>query len=501
MRVKKTLKNLLSNLISLAVPSLLGLIITNLIIQKFGSDINGVIGTINQLLSFLILIEGGITLAIVVALYRPVSEGDYTTVNKILKYSKEKFWKIGVRFFFSLLVISFFLPLLINSNANYWLIVVLLLISGLNTTLSLAFESPYRVLFQASHTDYIISNIVTITTVLGQISAIFALVYTDNILLIRLLLIIPMLFRVFILAYFFNKKFSLANFNVKYNEKIVTGTKDIVYQKIADMVFLSSPVIILSIFGSVIMASVYSVYNSIFILIRSVIYSFVSAPFNGIGLLMSEGKKEYAFKIFKMYESLIIVLSNILFSTMAILILPFMSLYTSNFNDANYINFSLVILFVINGLLEILHIPSRAIININGDFSFLKRLTFYSAILNVIVSIVMVMALGITGVLLGSIIGYLVIVPFTVYKNYRTIFKESFSSYINLSLRNLLFSGLVIFFGVSIVNKFSSYVSFLIGAIIVLLIVSLSFLLINLLLDFKLFKTIFYTLFKKRKEL
>ena len=77
---------------------LFGIVVTRFIIGCFGSDFNGLNSTANQIVNVLMIIEGGFTLASNVALFAPLSDKDYTTVNGILSATKKKFKKISLIF-------------------------------------------------------------------------------------------------------------------------------------------------------------------------------------------------------------------------------------------------------------------------------------------------------------------------------------------------------------------------------------------------------------------
>ena len=57
-KTKSSIYNAIVTLVSTALSSLLALISTNLILKNYGSDFNGVIATVNQILNVLMLVEG-----------------------------------------------------------------------------------------------------------------------------------------------------------------------------------------------------------------------------------------------------------------------------------------------------------------------------------------------------------------------------------------------------------------------------------------------------------
>ena len=82
-------------LFSSIIPSALGLILNNLMLSKFGSDVNGVVATIAQVLTFLTLFEGGFTLASNIALYKPYLDNDTFYMNSVLSASRSIYIKVG----------------------------------------------------------------------------------------------------------------------------------------------------------------------------------------------------------------------------------------------------------------------------------------------------------------------------------------------------------------------------------------------------------------------
>ena len=92
MRSKKALTNIVTSLLQQLITIICGFIVPKLIIQNFGSDINGLISSITQFLAYITLLESGIGPVIKSVLYKPIAKKDKTTIEKILK-SSEKFFK------------------------------------------------------------------------------------------------------------------------------------------------------------------------------------------------------------------------------------------------------------------------------------------------------------------------------------------------------------------------------------------------------------------------
>lgn len=69
MKNKATLLNMISGLILQLFTLVSGFILPKIILIYFGSEVNGLVSSLNQFLSYITLVEGGITGVIVANLY------------------------------------------------------------------------------------------------------------------------------------------------------------------------------------------------------------------------------------------------------------------------------------------------------------------------------------------------------------------------------------------------------------------------------------------------
>ena len=92
MREKKAIINILTSLVLQFVVLLSGFIVRKIIIQVYGSDVNGLIASITQFLGYITLLESGIGPVIKAALYKPISSKNKEEIKNIL-FSSEKFFR------------------------------------------------------------------------------------------------------------------------------------------------------------------------------------------------------------------------------------------------------------------------------------------------------------------------------------------------------------------------------------------------------------------------
>ena len=87
-------KNFFSALVYQSIHIVYGLVVPRIIILYFGSEVNGLISSINQFLSYISLIEGGITGVIIANLYKPIINKDNEKISLIYSTTKRFYKKI-----------------------------------------------------------------------------------------------------------------------------------------------------------------------------------------------------------------------------------------------------------------------------------------------------------------------------------------------------------------------------------------------------------------------
>lgn len=84
MKNKATLLNMISGLILQLFTLVSGFILPKIILIYFGSEVNGLVSSLNQFLSYITLVEGGITGVIVANLYKPIVDQDNQKISSVL---------------------------------------------------------------------------------------------------------------------------------------------------------------------------------------------------------------------------------------------------------------------------------------------------------------------------------------------------------------------------------------------------------------------------------
>ena len=117
MKSKRTLINTLSSLLLQFVSIISGFIIPRLLLQTFGSEVNGLISSLNQFLNYITLFEGGLNAVILASLYKPLSEKNNDKVNAIASATNRFYKKISLIFVIYTIVLGIIYPLVVKTSS------------------------------------------------------------------------------------------------------------------------------------------------------------------------------------------------------------------------------------------------------------------------------------------------------------------------------------------------------------------------------------------------
>ena len=129
MRSKRAFQNILSSVVLQIITVLTGIYIPQLMIRTYGSDINGMVSSITQFISYLSLVEAGVSNAAIVALYTPLANDDKVAVNQVMSATKIFYIKSGIAFVALLLTLIIFYPFFVNNEIDpsmvRWMVLIL----------------------------------------------------------------------------------------------------------------------------------------------------------------------------------------------------------------------------------------------------------------------------------------------------------------------------------------------------------------------------------------
>ena len=141
---KKSLSNLACSILNQAVIISFGLVLPRLYVVSYGSEVNGLLNSLGQLLVYLNLFEAGVGAATMQALYKPVAQGDWASISGILSATNEYYRKTGKGYLLALVVLSLGYPLIVDSELSYLTVCGAVFFSGIGNVVLFYFQGKYR---------------------------------------------------------------------------------------------------------------------------------------------------------------------------------------------------------------------------------------------------------------------------------------------------------------------------------------------------------------------
>lgn len=364
------------------VNGLLGIVVTRFIIESFGSDFNGLNSTANQIVNVLLILEGGFTMASNVALFAPLTKGDYALVNGVLAATRGKFRRLGLIFLAAGFLIAVGYGLSVNSALPAGFITTVIVMTVVPAAFNLFYATTYRVLLQTQQKEYVI-NIITIVTIgLGHLANIVMIYMDGPMWMVRFNTMVFGLINSLLIAFYVKRKASFLNLQTEPRPELIKGTNDVVIQRITGVIYNSAPIVFLSLSptGGTVLASVYAVYNNVFTMLKALLHGVIDAPRLSFGQLLTEKKRDDIWPIFAQYEFAAFTAIFVLLSTCCTLIMPFIELYMDGITDANYFDMVIAVFMVLITTAEMLHIPSGHLLNMAGEFKVSKNFQLISCV-------------------------------------------------------------------------------------------------------------------------
>lgn len=407
MRRKKLINNILFSFLLKITVIVYGFLVPNIIISKYGSEVNGLIVSITQFLGYICLLESGIGPVIRSCLYKPLSSKNEEEINNILYASNKFFKKISYIFICYILILLIIYPFIINDSFDNIFTIILIIIISISTFCEYYFGITYKLLLKSNQSEYIISIIEIATYIFSGILTIVLVKLNFNILVVKLVSGLIFVLRPTILNIYVRKKyhidFSSCDKNYKINQKM-----EGLVQHIASTIHSKVDVTILTLFNRLTDVSIYSVYN----LVVTGVQSIVSSLFGGFDALFGEmiAKKELdnLNKKFNIYELLRYFIISIVYSCSFVLILPFIKIYTVNFDFASkYINNSFGMLIVLSQLITSIRYIYSPVVLAGGYFKETRTGSIIEAVSNIVISLALFNKYGLIGIILGTVVSFL----------------------------------------------------------------------------------------------
>lgn len=423
-RTQKAFLNMSTSLVSQIVSIICGLITPRLILTNFGSTYNGVTASATQFLGMLNILTLGITGATRVALYKPLAENDNLTVSRLMKASKQYMRKVSTCVVAYIAVLCIVYPLVSKNDLTWAQNVVLILIVGITSLANYLFGVNNTILLQASQSNYVTNIADIIKIIINTICTAVLIwvgcsIYTVKLGSSLIYFVVPLVISIYI-----HRKFSLTN-DCEPLETEGKSRKAVAAHSVANIIHDNVDLVTLTFFVDAKMISVYTVYNTIVSKIKMLLRVFTSGMEAAFGDMWVKREYSTLAKSFKTYEYMMFTLTTIIFSCVGVLLLPFVRVYTLGVNDINYILPTFAALITMAEGIYCIRQPYMTLVYATGSYEQTKKVAVVEAGINLTLSIVLVNIIGISGVVMATIIANIFCTSLFVYFTSKNILKRS----------------------------------------------------------------------------
>lgn len=447
--------NLISSLVYQFVLISLGFLLPRLYLENFGSEVNGVLSTIKQIFTYMCLLEAGVGLATTQALYKRIGEQDYPGASAVLSATNSYYIRTGILYTAIVLGIALVYAYVIPTSINRHVLFFVILLNAVPALFSYFVQAKYRILMEVDGRRYVINNAETVLQIASNVGKILVLLLTDSLILIQLVYCLMALVQLVYLYCYAKYRYTWLDLKAKPDFEAISQKNSVLVHQISGMVFNNTDVILISILCDFKSVSIYTIYNIFFSQVQNFITSIVSSFTFALGQLFHTDREQFG-KLFQAYETFYIMATYIVYTLMAVFLLPLIQIYTSGINDAEYTNTLLVLLFAVMNLMANSKMPVSGVIEYSGSFEKTRSFAVWEMVINITVTVIAIFFMDICGAILGTIAALLYRGIMTIYyANKKVLERSQLCTYKILAVNGLVFGAIMAVFYVDTFSGFS----------------------------------------------
>lgn len=439
-RTKNAYRNIVAGLIYKSVVLLLPFISRTLIIYLIGTSILGVNTLFSSILSFLSLAELGFGSAIVYSMYKPIAENNTSRICALLNYYRYLYRVVGLSILGLGLLLLPFLKLFINGTppegTNIYVLYIIYLINTAISYFAVGYRQSLLIAYQRSDIRDKISTIITLAIRLFEIAVIF---FTRNIYIYASTSVIGTVVNNITVYIVTNKLYPeikcIGSINKSERSEIGKKIRGLFGTKLNSIVVNQADNIVISAFLGLVALAQYSNYFHILSTVSGFVMIVFSSMTAGIGNKIEVDDAESVFGLFRTINFMNNWVVGWCSICLACLYQPFMIIWVKQeLALSNEFALLMAAYFYIYQI-------QRTILTFKdaGGLWYEDRFRpIFSMTFNLLLNLLLINLIGINGVVISTIIVFLVSVPWCNYVVFKYLFKKSALNNIREMVLNFL---------------------------------------------------------------
>ena len=400
-RKKKLLYNTVAGTAKPIVTLICGFILPRAILQYYGSEVNGLISSIAHFLSFISLLDLGVGAVVQSNLYKPLATKDENKISAIVVSSQQFFRRLAYIFLLYIGFLALFLPNTLNASYDFLFTASLVVIIAVSTFAQYFIGMTNQLLLSADQKAYIPVSIEICTIILNTVFCIVLMKAGASIHAVKLVTATIYVLKPIVQNLYVKHNYSI-NWHVSFAGEPIKQKWNGLSQHFAAVVCENIDVVLLTFFSTLKNVSIYSVYYMVTSGVSMIIQTAASGIESLFGNMLAKGERDTLVRSFSVAEFVFHIVVTVIFSTAAILIVPFILVYTKGINDANYYAPMFATILVAAYAVRCIRIPYFQLIKAAGHFKQTQNGAFISMLLNIVLSVALIFDFGLVGIAFGT---------------------------------------------------------------------------------------------------
>lgn len=393
--------NSISPLIYQVSTIICGFVLPRLILGYYGTEVNGLVNSITQFLAIISFLELGVGAVVQSSLYKPLADKDNITVSKVITSADNFFRRLGYILAIYVLVMLFYYPYLVKQSFSFMFTATLIAAISIRSFAQYFFGIVNRLLLLADQKAYIQYIAQTVAVIANTVGCYILIAFDCSVQVVYFLTSLIFFLQPLAIHMYIKRYYALDR-QIHYDVEPIKQKWNGVAQHIAAVILSCSDSIVLTTFSTLVNVSIYTVYYLPMSGARLMIMSMISGIEALIGNLWAKQDLEELRKVFAWTEWSIHTGTTLIFTLTAILIVPFVQVYTHGVNDANYMQPLFGVLLVAANSGHCLRLPYNIMILAAGHYKQTQHNYIIAAVMNIVISIIGVKQFGLIGVTLGT---------------------------------------------------------------------------------------------------
>lgn len=445
-----------------------GFILPRLFLEYYGSAVNGLVSSIAQFLGFIALAECGVGAVVQSALYKPLAQKDSSELSRIVISAEHFFRNIAKLLLVYTAVLFVVFPNIISGNFDFLYTASLVVIIAISSFAQYYFGITYRLLLTSDQFGFVPIIIQIVVLSLNLVASVVLMKSGCSVHIVKLASSIVFLLQPLAVSFIAHRWYKIDR-SIKYDKAAIPQKWNGLAQHISSVVLQSSGVFVLTVFSTLENVSVYAIYYLVVGGVRSLTMSVTNGMQAFLGNIFAKGDMSAFKEKFESFEWRLHFVVSVVFAVTAVLIAPFVGVYTKGITDVNYIvPFFGIILTAAWGMYCI-RLPYNIVVLAVGHYKQTQWSAIIEAVLNLLTAIILVLKFGLVGVAVGTLVAMIYRTCYLAWYISRNVINRSLWPFVKHLCVDFIavaiFLWLIIyFFGAITEIKYSSYLEWVLDA-------------------------------------